>query len=67
MSLVNIVEKAEGKKLEEVGERFKELVSQRKYNEARDYLNGLSEERKIYLKKNNQYKIWLKVLSISSL
>ncbi len=55
------------KRLNLAGERFKELVLERKYNEAREYWNGLDFEEKRYITHRDEYSRWLRPLKMSSL
>ena len=54
-------------KLELAGERFKGLVLERKYKEAREYWDRLDSDKKRYINNNEKYSRWLRPLRMSRL
>ena len=54
--------------LEELNhETFKELVETRKYKEAREYLNDLSEETRTEMIRDNRLNRYFRILRCSTL
>jgi hypothetical protein len=48
-------------------ERFKVLVMNREYPQARDYFNNLREDEQAFILRREPYKGWLRALRFSSL
>mgnify|MGYP001571539052 FL=1 len=65
MNLVDTIEN-EGN-LEIVAEDFSRLVDNREYGKAKEYFDGLNDEGKKYIKRNEKYNWKLKAISMRSL
>lgn len=66
---MNIVESinSDENNLEETANKFADLVNTREYVNARNYFHQLNEAEKKYIRKNERYNKWLRVLSFSNL
>lgn len=64
---MNLVETLKEEDFFSVGENFKQLVRNRKYHDAKCYLESLTQDKKDFLRRTEKYKSYLKTLSMSSL
>jgi len=51
--------------LEEIGHEFAQLVTQRKYDEARVYYKGMNKEQQDYITGHKEYRWMMKALRAS--
>lgn len=64
---MDLIETLKDNKLDVVGKDFMRLVCDRKYHEARKYLSNLDQDEKDFLRRNQKYNSYLKILSFSGL